>query len=74
MDECGLTDKENVKRWYDGFTFGDTRDIYNPWSILNYLDTGAFKTYWANTSSNSLVGKLIRRLNLPWRICCAERY
>ncbi len=60
MDECGYTDKEMVKRWYDGFIFGDKRDIYNPWSILNYLDTGRITTYWANTSSNSLVGKLIR--------------
>ena len=60
MDECGYTDKETVKQWYDGFTFGSRTDIYNPWSILNYLDTGEIKTYWANTSSNSLVGKLIR--------------
>lgn len=60
MDECSLNDKERVKKWYDGFTFGEKRDIYNPWSILNYLDKGEFKTYWANTSSNSLVGKLIR--------------
>ena len=61
MDECGYTDREMVKRWYDGFTFGSKRDIYNPWSILNYLDKGEIKTYWANTSSNSLVGKLIRQ-------------
>ena len=60
MDECGYIEKEEVKRWYDGFVFGEKRDIYNPWSILNYLDTGKFMTYWANTSSNSLVGKLIR--------------
>ncbi|MBR3762238.1 MAG: AAA family ATPase [Lachnospiraceae bacterium] len=61
MDECNLTDKETVKSWYDGFVFGDTGEIYNPWSILNYLDTGGkLKTYWANTSSNSLIGKLIR--------------
>lgn len=61
MDECKLTDKEEVKSWYDGFIFGDTSEIYNPWSILNYLDTGGrLKTYWANTSSNSLVSKLIR--------------
>lgn len=60
MDECGYIEKEEVKRWYDGFTFGKKGDIYNPWSILNYLDTGKFMTYWANTSSNSLVGKLIR--------------
>ena len=61
MEECGYTDREMVKTWYDGFTFGSKRDIYNPWSILNYLDTGEIKTYWANTSSNSLVGKLIRQ-------------
>lgn len=60
MDECNLTDKETVKNWYDGFTFGARTDIYNPWSILNYLDKGEFRTYWANTSSNGLIGKLIR--------------
>lgn len=60
MDESGLADKELVKRWYDGFTFGSHKDIYNPWSILNYLDKGVVKAYWANTSANSLVGKLIR--------------
>lgn len=32
-----MTEKDEVKRWYDGFTFGETEDIYNPWSILNYL-------------------------------------
>jgi len=60
MDEFGYTDKEMVKDWYDGFVFGETGEIYNPWSIINYLDTGKLKTYWANTSSNSLIGKLIR--------------
>ena len=53
-------EKKGVKEWYDGFVFGNHRDIYNPWSILNFLDTGMYVTYWANTSSNSLVGKLIR--------------
>ncbi len=60
MEEFGYKDKEKVKLWYDGFIFGEKKDIYNPWSILNYLDTGKLTTYWANTSSNSLVGKLIR--------------
>ena len=63
MDEMGYQEKEKVKEWYDGFIFGKTKDIYNPWSILNYLDKGNFTTYWANTSSNSLVGKLIREGN-----------
>lgn len=60
MDEMGYQEKEKVKEWYDGFIFGKTKDIYNPWSILNYLDKGKFNAYWANTSSNSLVGKLVR--------------
>lgn len=60
MDEYGLTDKEKVRAWYDGFTFGNAQDIYNPWSIINYLDKRRFATYWANTSSNSLVSKLIQ--------------
>ena len=61
MEEYGCgKEKETVRRWYDGFVFGPHRDIYNPWSVLNFLDTGKCLTYWANTSSNSLVGKLIR--------------
>ena len=61
LDESGMeNEREKVKEWYDGFVFGEHKDIYNPWSILNFLDTGKFSTYWANTSSNSLVGKLIR--------------
>lgn len=61
LDEYGYGDrKASVKAWYDGFIFGSRRDIYNPWSIINFLDTGRLATYWANTSSNSLVGKLIR--------------
>lgn len=64
LEECGLErEKEAVKWWYDGFTFGTHKDIYNPWSILNFLDTGKYAPYWANTSSNSLVGKLIQEGN-----------
>jgi len=61
LDEMGLNEeREQIKQWYDGFIFGKHKDIYNPWSILNFLDTGKYTTYWANTSSNSLAGKLIR--------------
>ena len=61
LNQFGLSDqKEEVKHWYDGFTFGSLTDIYNPWSIINYLDKKQFRPYWANTSSNSLVGKLIK--------------
>lgn len=61
LDEYDLSlKKETVREWYDGFTFGQKTGIYNPWSILNYLKFRKFSSYWANTSSNSLVGKLIR--------------
>lgn len=61
LKEYGLSKHENeVRTWYDGFTFGKRTDIYNPWSIINYLDKKTFAPYWANTSSNSLVGQLIR--------------
>ena len=64
LEDCHLEkEKEQVKRWYDGFIFGKEKDIYNPWSILNFLDKGQYTTYWANTSSNSLVGKLLREGN-----------
>ena len=61
LDSFGMGDqKKEVKRWYDGFIFGTCRDIYNPWSILNFMDTGELTAYWSNSSSNSLVGTLIR--------------
>lgn len=61
LDEYGMSaQKQRLKEWYDGFSFGKITDIYNPWSIINFLDDGEVAIYWANTSSNSLVGKLIR--------------
>lgn len=62
MDEQGFgpQDKQNVKEWYDGFTFGDIKDIYNPWSITNYLKKKELKPYWADSSSNGLVSSLIK--------------
>ena len=69
LDEYGMQDKRSeVKKWYDGFTFGNCRDIYNPWSIINYLKTGRLSTYWANTSSNGLVDKLIREGSVDIKI------
>lgn len=53
-------DKQEVKDWYDGFTFGCVTDIYNPWSVTNFLDKRKIDTYWANTSSNELIGKLLQ--------------
>ena len=61
LDDYGMGDrKEEVKKWYDGFTFGEKRDIYNPWSITNYLEERKLYPYWAATSSNGLVNRLIR--------------
>ena len=61
LDEYGLSaQKQQVKDWYDGFTFGSQKDIYNPWSIINFLEDKKVGAYWANTSSNRLVGTLLR--------------
>lgn len=61
LDEYGWSEKkQEVKRWYDGFTFGTQTDIYNPWSVINYISTGKLESYWVNSSSNNLAGKLIR--------------
>ena len=62
LENNGLSsEKENIRYWYDGFSFGKRKDIYNPWSITKYLDTGEYGTYWADTSGNVLVSNLIRR-------------
>ena len=62
LEDQGFTEKDqrDVKRWYDGFTFGTVTDMYNPWSITNFMDKKKLAVYWANTSSNGLVGKLLR--------------
>lgn len=62
LDETGLgTEKQGVKEWYDGFTFGNHTDIYNPWSIMSFISKkGKYDTYWAGTSSNELVNSLMR--------------
>lgn len=61
MDEYGLAARQEVRLWYDGFIFGKTKGIYNPWSIIGYLKNQAFAPYWAQTSSNALVGQLIAK-------------
>lgn len=63
LDDMGLgKEKQGVKTWYDGFTFGNIPDIYNPWSITSFLDCGGkYKPYWADTSSNELINRLVRQ-------------
>ncbi|MCR4803147.1 MAG: ATP-binding protein [Lachnospiraceae bacterium] len=62
MDLYGYGEKkEDVKRWYDGFIFGNQKDMYNPWSIINFLADGRLDAYWVNTSGNALVNQLIQQ-------------
>lgn len=61
LDQFGMSDKKQiVKQWYDGFSFGPFKDIYNPWSITNYLKEKKLRPYWAYTSSNGLISKLLQ--------------
>ena len=53
-------EKEEIKKWYDGYTIGNTEGIYNPWSILNYLKRRELMPYWVNTSSNDLIKIILR--------------
>ena len=63
LAEYGLEDLVGeVRRWYDGFTFGGASGVYNPWSITKLLEShGTFDAYWANTSGNGLVSEVVRR-------------
>ena len=63
MDEYGLVNKAEVKWWYDGFIFGDQREIYNPWSIICYIRKKIFAPYWAQVTSNDIVNILIAQSN-----------
>ena len=61
LEDAGLSaEKQEVKKWYDGFIFGNHADIYNPWSILSFIGKKEYDTYWSNTSGNGLVNTLIR--------------
>ena len=73
LEEYGLSgQQEKVKDWYDGFTFGRLTDVYNPWSIINYLEKKKFSAYWTNTSSNALVGKLLQEANSGVKIAMED--
>lgn len=69
----GIQDNEDVvRKWYDGYLFGNT-EVYNPWSVINYVDSSyqnknAFaKPYWSNTSSNSIVRTLVEKADISVR-------
>ena len=59
LDYFGMKYKiEEVKEWYDGYIFGES-EVYNPWSIVNYIDNGEIKAYWANVSGNTLLENML---------------
>ena len=53
-------EKEEIKRWYDGYRIGEIEGIYNPWSILNYITDRKLMPYWVNTSSNDLIKLILK--------------
>ncbi|WP_339005297.1 AAA family ATPase [Fusobacterium animalis] len=76
-DSYGLTEKEvekslkdygigqeisKVKDWYDGYKFGDS-EVYNPWSILNFLQDKELRAYWVDTSGNDLIKNVLKMTN-----------
>ena len=64
MEECGVGDKlPELRKWYDGYRFGQA-EIYNPWSVIRYIDEGCkCQPYWMNTSGNSILKDLLRRVD-----------
>ena len=56
-------DREEIKKWYDGYKIGNVEGIYNPWSILNYLNKRELRPYWVNTSSNDLIKMTFKKSN-----------
>ena len=59
LDYFGMKYKiEEVKEWYNGYIFGE-REVYNPWSIVNYIDNREIKAYWANVSGNTLLENML---------------
>ena len=59
LDYFGMKYKiEEVKEWYNGYIFGES-EVYNPWSIVNYIDNGEIKAYWANVSGNTLLENML---------------
>lgn len=73
LETYGLaSQRDKVKYWYDGFSFGTQRDIYNPWSITCFLEEKKFKPYWVNTSSNEMITSLIQRGNAETKTIMEE--
>lgn len=71
LETYGLLLNENVKAMYDGYRFGN-RELYNPWSIINYASDGTLVPYWVNTSSNALIRKNILAADSDFFHCFEE--
>ena len=82
LDKYGYgKEKENVKKWYDGFKFGKVEDIYNPWSVLSFLQEGKYEPYWLNgdtiktTIDEQLVfGEMSKNKNAVWSLLHSTGY
>ena len=57
---------EEIKEWYNGYKFGE-ETLYNPWSMINYVDTGRIEPYWINTSGNYIIKELIDTLSYEYK-------
>ncbi len=68
MDEQGLNCKDRVKEWYDGFNVGSHTDIYNPWSIVNYLRDQRIKPFWVNSSSNAVISRYMMKGDIERKV------
>ena len=61
LKDFDLSDKlEDVKKWYDGYKIGEANNIYNPWSVLNFLKNNSLMPYWVNTSSNDIIKLILK--------------
>jgi hypothetical protein len=72
MDEFDMDSKDEMKQWYDGFAFGKSKDIYNPWSVTKALNNNDYVPYWVNSSSNSLMNSLIKGGNASLKMLFEE--
>ena len=66
LEYYGLQLNDEVKEMYDGYHIGN-RDIYNPWSLLNYVDTKELTSYWVNTSANTMIKTALKQANYTFK-------
>ena len=78
LKDCDLSEAlEDVQKWYDGYKIGDANNLYNPWSVLNFLKNNSLMPYWVNTSSNDIIKMILKnstsiKLELEKLLACEE--